>query len=85
MSKWRDAGLRQDREQMQQRLLTIFEEIPTVGPDKLDALDHEVDTICALALKHITQEPMEAEEFQVFAGVVMQVRQALDKRRTLLH
>jgi len=85
MSKWRDAGLRQDREQMQQRLLAIFEEIPTVGPDKLDALDHEVDTICALALKHITQETMEAEEFQVFAGVVMQVRQALDKRRTLLH
>ena len=84
MSKWRDAGLRQDREQMQQRLLAIFEELPTVGPDKLDALDQEVDTICALALKHITQETMEAEEFQVFAGVVTQVRQALDKRRALL-
>ena len=40
------------------------------GPDKLDALDHEVDAICALALKHITQETMEAEAFQVFAGVV---------------
>ena len=84
MSRWRDAGLRQDREQMQQRLLAIFEETPTVGPDKLDALDQEVDAICALALKHITQETMEAEEFQVFAGVVMQVRQALDKRRALL-
>ena len=84
MSTWRDAGLRQDREQMQQRLLAIFEETPTVGPDKLDALDQEVDAICALALKHITQETMEAEEFQVFAGVVTQVRQALDKRRALL-
>ena len=84
MSKWRDAGLRQDREQMQQRLLAIFEESPTVGPDKLDALDQEVDAICALALKHITQETMEAEEFQVFAGIVTQVRQAIDKRRALL-
>jgi TRAP transporter TAXI family solute receptor len=84
MSKWRDAGLRQDREQMQQRLLAIFEETPTAGPDKLEALDQEVDAICALALKHITQETMEAEEFQVFAGAVTQVRQALDKRRALL-
>jgi TRAP transporter TAXI family solute receptor len=84
MSTWREAGVRQDREQMQQRLLAIFEESHTVGPEKLDALDQEVDAICALALKHITQETMEAEEFQVFAGVVTQVRQALDKRRTLL-
>ena len=53
---------------MQQRLLAIFEETPTAGPDKLEALDQEVDAICALALKHITQETMEAEEFQVFAG-----------------
>jgi TRAP transporter TAXI family solute receptor len=84
MSKWRDAGLRQDREQMQQRLLAIFQEAPTVGPAKLDALDQELDEICALALKHITHETMEPEEFQVFAGVVTQVRQALDKRRALL-
>jgi hypothetical protein len=69
---------------MQQRLLAIFEETPTAGPDKLEALDQEVDAICALALKHITQETMEAEEFQVFAGAVTQVRQALDKRRALL-
>jgi NMT1-like family len=84
MSTWREAGLRLDREQIPQRLLAIFEETPTAGPDKLDALDQKVDAICALALKHITQETMEAEEFQVFAGVVTQVRQALDKRRALL-
>ena len=84
LSTWREAGVRQDREQMQQRLLAIFEKIPTVGPDQLDALDQEVDAICALALKHITQETMDAEEFQVCAGVVTQVRQALDKRRAML-
>jgi TRAP transporter TAXI family solute receptor len=83
-SAWRSAGPRQDREQMQQRLLAIFEQVPTVGPDKLDALDQEVDEICALALKHITHETMDAEQFQVFAGIVTQVRQAIDKRRALL-
>ena len=82
-SAWRSAGPRQDREQMQQRLLAIFEQVPTVGPDKLDALDQEVDEICALALKHITHETMDAEQFQVFAGIVTQVRQAIDKRRAL--
>ena len=30
-------------------------------------------------------ETMDAEEFQVFAGMVTQVRQALDKRHALLH
>jgi TRAP transporter TAXI family solute receptor len=84
MSTWRGAGPRQDREQMQQQLLAIFQEAPTVGPDKLDALDQEVDKICALALEHVTHETMEAEQFQVFSGVVTQVRQAIDKRRALL-
>jgi len=84
VSQWRGAGSRQDREQMQQRLLVIFQEAPTVSPDKLDALDQEVDEICTLALKHITSETMDAEQFQVFAGMVTQVRQALDKRRALL-
>jgi hypothetical protein len=83
-STWRGAGPRQDREQMQQRLLAIFQEALTVGPDKLDALDHEVDEICALVLQHLTRETMDAEEFQVFAGIVTQVRQAIDKRRALL-
>jgi TRAP transporter TAXI family solute receptor len=83
-STWRSAGPRQDREQMQQRLLAIFQEALTVGPDKLDALDQEVDEICALVLQHITHETMDAEEFQVFAGIVTQVRQAIDKRRALL-
>jgi len=36
-----------------------------------------------LALKHITHETMDAEQFQVFAGIVTQVRQAIDKRRAL--
>jgi TRAP transporter TAXI family solute receptor len=84
-SKWRSAESSQDREQMQQRLLAIFQEVPTVGLDRLDALDQEVDEICALALKHITHETMDSEQFQVFAGAVTQVRQALDKRRALLH
>jgi TRAP-type uncharacterized transport system substrate-binding protein len=84
VSQWRGAGSRQDREQMQQRLLAIFQEAPTVSPHKLEALDQEVDEICTLALKHITSETMDAEQFQVFAGMVTQVRQALDKRRALL-
>jgi len=83
-STWRSAGPRHDREQMQQRLLAIFQEARTVGPDKLDALDQEVDEICAVVLQHITHETMDAEEFQVFAGIVTQVRQAIDKRRALL-
>ena len=83
-STWRSAGPRHDREQMQQRLLAIFQEALTVGPDKLDALDQEVDEICAVVLQHITHETMDAEEFQVFAGMVTQVRQAIDKRRALL-
>ena len=83
-STWRSAGPRHDREQMQRRLLAIFQEALTVGPDKLDALDQEVDEICALVLQHITHETMDAEEFQVFAGIVTQVRQAIDKRRALL-
>src|SRR5499426_2212183 len=74
-STWRSAGPRQDRELMQRWLLAIFQEAPTVGPDKLDALDQEVDEICALVLQHITHETMDAEEFQVFAGIVTQVRQ----------
>jgi TRAP-type uncharacterized transport system substrate-binding protein len=81
---WRRAGLRQTQEEMQRKLLAIFQETPTVGPDKLDALDQEVDEICAVALTHITYATMDAEQFQVFAGMVTQVRQALDKRRALL-
>jgi len=83
-SKWRRAGLRQTQEEMQRQLLAIYQKTPTVDPDKLDALDQEVDEICAVALQHITYETMDAEEFQVFAGMVTQVRQALDKRRALL-
>jgi hypothetical protein len=83
-SKWRRAGLRQTQEEMQRQLLAIYQKTPTVEPDKLDALDQEVDEICAVALQHITYETMDAEEFQVFAGMVTQVRQALDKRRALL-
>ena len=83
-STWRGAGPRHGRKQMQQWLLAIFQDAPTVGPDKLDALDQEVDEICALALQHITHETMDAEQFQVFSGVVTQVRQAIDKRRALL-
>jgi hypothetical protein len=43
-----------------------------------------VDAICAVALTHITYATMDAEQFQVFAGMVTQVRQALDKRRAIL-
>ena len=69
---------------MQRQLLAISQETPTVGPDKLDALDQEADEICAVALQHITYETMDAEEFQVFACMVTQMWQALDKRRALL-
>jgi hypothetical protein len=64
--------------------ITDFQEAPTVGPDKLDALDQEVDELCAVALTHITYATMDAEQFQVCAGIVTQVRQALDKRCALL-
>ena len=82
---WRRAGLRQTQEELQRQLLAIFQETPTASPDRLDALDQEVDAICAVALTHITYATMDAEHFQVFAGMVTQVRQALDKRRALLH
>ena len=84
MSTWRDAGPRQDRTQRQQRLRAIFREAPTVGPDQLDALDQEVDEMCAWALEHTAHETMELEQFQVFSGIVTQVRQAIDQRRALL-
>ena len=67
-----------------QRLRAIFREAPTVGPDQLDALDQEVDEMCAWALEHTAHETMELEQFQVFSGIVTQVRRAIDKRRALL-
>jgi TRAP transporter TAXI family solute receptor len=81
---WRRAGMRHTQEDMQRRLLAIMQEAPTVSPERLDALDQDVDEICTVALQHITAETMDAEQFQVFAGMVTQVRQALDKRRALL-
>jgi hypothetical protein len=44
----------------------------------------EVDEMCAWALEHTAYETMEAEQFQMFSGAITQVRQVLDKRRTLL-
>src|SRR5262249_59955698 len=74
-STWRRAGLRQTQEEMQRQLLAIYQETPTVGPDKLDDLDQKVDEICAVALQHITYETMDAEGFQGFGGGGTPVRQ----------
>ena len=74
------APVRQDQEQIL-RLLAIFQEVPTVDLDTLDALDKEVEAIYAWALERVAHEAMEAEQFQVFSQVVAQVRQAIDKQR----
>jgi hypothetical protein len=81
---WRRAGMRHTQEDMQRQLLAIMQEVPTVSPDRLEALDQEVDEMCTVALQHSTAETMDAEQFQGVAGMVTQVRQALDKRRALL-
>jgi hypothetical protein len=82
MSAWRDA-LGQDQEQLL-RLLAIVRDVPAADLDSLDALDQEVEAIHAWAVERVAHGAMGAEQFQVFAQVVAQVRQVIDKQRARL-
>jgi TRAP-type uncharacterized transport system substrate-binding protein len=80
MSTWRRA-LSQDQEQ-RLRLLAILRDVPSADPDTLAALDTEVEAMHAWAVERVVHGAMEAEQFQVFAQVVTEVRQVIDKHRT---
>jgi hypothetical protein len=75
--------LSQDQERLL-RLLALVQEIPAVDLDTLEALDTEVEAIHAWTVERVAHEAMEAEQFQVFAQVVAQVRQVIDKQRARL-
>ena len=81
LTAWR--GPSQEQQQLQ-RLMAIFREAAVVGQHRLDALDKEVDQLWAWSLERAVDEDMEAEQFNMFAIVVSQVRQAIDKQRALL-
>jgi hypothetical protein len=81
MSAWR-RGLSQDQEQLL-RLLAIVQEVSAADPDTLEALDKEVEAIHARAVERVAHEATELEQFQVVAQVVAEVRQVIDKHRTV--
>ena len=81
LSAWRRA-LSPDQEQLL-RLLAIVQEVPTADLDTLEALEKEVEAMHARAVERVAHEAIEPEQFQVVSQVVTEVRQVIDKQRTI--